>query len=362
MANTTNTLKVLVVDDSAVVRQTLTAILEQEPGMVVTVAADPLIAQAKIAKERPDVIVLDLEMPRMDGLTFLREQMRTDPIPVVICSGLTVAGAEHAMRAVEEGAVSIVTKPKIAVREFLYESAVTLVDAVQAAAHARLSLRAPRPPSTPRANPLLTADAMLPRAWSPKVPLHADRIIAIGASAGGTEALRVVLQAFPANAPGTVVVQHMPEVFTAAFAARLDTLCAVEVKEAADGDVVRSGRVLIAPGDRHTMVRRVGAQYSVWVSDGPLVSRHRPSVDVLFRSVAQVAGCHASAAILTGMGADGAEGLLEMRTAGAFTVAQDEATCVVFGMPREAIKRGAATQVLPLDLVAAAILAGGPAS
>jgi two-component system chemotaxis response regulator CheB len=357
-ATSPKTLKVLVVDDSAVVRQTLTVILEQEPGTTVTVAADPLIAQTKIAKDRPDVIVLDLEMPRMDGLTFLRELMRTDPIPVVICSGLTVAGAEHAMRAVEEGAVSIVTKPKIAVREFLYESAVTLVDAVHAAAQARLSVRAPKRPASLPPIGVLTADAVLPRAAAPTFADRGERVIAIGASAGGTEALRVVLEAFPADAPGTVVVQHMPEVFTRAFAARLDTLCTAEIKEAANGDEVRPGRVLIAPGDRHTMLRRTGGRYVVAVTDGPLVSRHRPSVDVLFRSVAQVAGRQAAGALLTGMGDDGAEGLLEMRQAGALTVAQDEATCVVFGMPKEAIKRGAARHVLPLDQIAAAMLAG----
>ncbi len=355
---TSRALKVLVVDDSAVVRQTLTAILEQEPGITVVVAADPIIARGKIVKERPDVIVLDLEMPRMDGLTFLRELMTTDPIPVVICSGLTVSGAEHALRAVEEGAVSIVTKPKIAVREFLYESAVTLVDAVQSAAQARLPVRGARRPPVSRATAALTADAMLPRTSSHAMSRDLDRVIAIGASAGGTEALRVVLQGFPADAPGTIVVQHMPEVFTAAFAARLNTLCAVQVKEAEDGDLVRPGLVLVAPGDRHTMLRRVRNRYVAAVSDGPLVSRHRPSVDVLFRSVAQVAGIRASGAILTGMGADGAQGLLEMRDAGAFTVAQDEATCVVFGMPREAVRRGAACQVLPLEHIASAVLAG----
>jgi two-component system chemotaxis response regulator CheB len=357
-ATSPKTLKVLVVDDSAVVRQTLTAILEQEPGTSVTVAADPLIAQAKIARERPDVIVLDLEMPRMDGLTFLRELMRTDPIPVVICSGLTVAGAEHAMRAVEEGAVSIVTKPKIAVREFLYESAVTLVDAVHSAAQARLPASASKRPAPPLPRGVLTADAVLPRARGTSIAECGDRVIAIGASAGGTEALRVVLQDFPADAPGTVVVQHMPEVFTKAFAARLDTLCTPEVREAADGDEVRPGRVLIAPGDRHTMLRRAGSGYVVTVADGPLVSRHRPSVDVLFRSVAQVAGRRATGALLTGMGDDGAQGLLELRETGALTVAQDEVTCVVFGMPREAIKRGAARLVLPLDQIASTLLAG----
>lgn len=343
-------LDVLVIDDSAVVRQTLAAILTQEPDLTVAVAADPLIAQGKIARERPDVIVLDLEMPRMDGLTFLRTLMAHDPIPVVICSGLTVAGAEHAMRALEEGAVSIVTKPKIAVREFLHESAVTLVDAVRSAAAAKMPARRARAAAVP---PVTRPGA---------TRTDPGRLIAIGASTGGTEALREVLGSFPADAPGAVVVQHMPETFTTAFAARLDRLCGVEVREAADGDVVASGRVLIAPGNRHAIVQHDGGRYRVYLSDGPLVSRHRPSVDVLFRSVAQAAGARAVGAILTGMGDDGARGLFEMRQAGARTIAQDEATCVVFGMPKEAIARGAVQEVVPLDGVAAAILqAGRPA-
>ncbi len=351
-------LSVLVVDDSAVVRQTLAAILGQEPGVSVTVAADPLIARGKIARERPDVIVLDLEMPRMDGLTFLRVLMAEDPIPVVVCSGLTVAGAEHAMRALEEGAISIVTKPKIAVREFLYESAVTLVDAVRSAAAAKLPPRrgGSAPPAPPRTvNPKLTADAMLPRRAG-RPPVGAQSLIAIGASAGGTEALREVLQSFPEDAPPALVVQHMPEAFTTAFAARLDALCAVEVREAADGDLVVAGRVLLAPGNRHMMLRRSSGRYAVEVADGPLVSRHRPSVDVLFRSVAQAAGSRAVGAILTGMGDDGAQGLLEMRQAGARTIAQDEATCIVFGMPKEAIARGAVHEVVPLDRIGATVL------
>jgi two-component system chemotaxis response regulator CheB len=251
------------------------------------------------------------------------------------------------MRALEEGAVSIVTKPKIAVREFLYESAVTLVDAVRAAAEARLPRRPKRPAPSPRV-----------RRPSPLLP-GAPGVIAIGASAGGTEALRVVLEAFPPSAPGAVVVQHMPETFTATFAKRLDGLCAVEVKEAEDGDLVRPGRVLIAPGNRHLTVRRQGGALRAAVADGPLVSRHRPSVDVLFRSVAEAAGAGAVGAILTGMGADGADGLLAMRSSGARTLAQDEASCVVFGMPKEAIARGAAERVVALDAMAAAILAAG---
>lgn len=338
-------LKVLVVDDSAVVRQTLTAILEQEPEIGVTVAADPLIAHHKIARERPDVIVLDLEMPRMNGLTFLRALMARDSIPVVVCSALTGGGAAHAIRAMEEGAVSIVSKPSIAVREFLYESALQLIDAVRAAAASR-----PRPPAlAPTAAPKLNADVILPRPRRTRVQGGAEAMIAIGASAGGTEALRVLLQAFPEDCPGTVIVQHMPESFTAAFAARLDTLCAARVSEAVDGDVVEIGRVLVAPGNRHLMLRRRGANYTVALSDGPLVSRHRPSVDVLFRSVASSAGARAVGVIMTGMGDDGADGLLEMRQAGARTFAQDEASSVVFGMPKEAIARGAVERILPLD-------------
>jgi two-component system, chemotaxis family, protein-glutamate methylesterase/glutaminase len=352
-------MRVLVVDDSAVVRQTLSTILGQEPGLVVSVAADPLIAQGKMARERPDVIVLDLEMPRMDGLTFLRGLMATDPIPVVVCSGLTVAGAEHAMRALEEGAVSIVTKPRIAVREFLYESAVTLVDAVRAAAVAKL------PPARTRAGrPDAAAAPSGAGAARPRIRTagRADSpdVIAIGASAGGTEALRLVLQAFPQDVAGTVIVQHMPETFTTAFAARLNAACAAEVREARDGDVVRPGLVLIAPGNRHLSLRRERDCYVAQIIDGPLVSRHRPSVDVLFRSVAQAAGPRAVGAILTGMGEDGAAGLLEMSQAGAYTIAQDEASCVVFGMPREAIERGAARVVVPLPAVAAAILGAPP--
>jgi two-component system chemotaxis response regulator CheB len=347
-------LNVLVVDDSAVVRQAISAILSQESDMSVTVAADAVIADGKIAKSRPDVIVLDIEMPRMDGLTFLRMLMARDPIPVVVCSGLTGTGAQHAMRALEEGAVSIVTKPKVGVREFLYESAVALVDAVRSAAQARLPVRRDLWP-VPR--PRLGPDVLLPKGRPGRPPADAATVIAIGASAGGTEALREVLQAFPADAPGPLVVQHMPEAFTAAFAARLDGLCEPEIREARAGDALLPGQVLLAPGNRHMLLRRSGNRYSVELSDGPLVSRHRPSVDVLFRSVAQAAGPQAVGAILTGMGADGALGLLEMRQAGARTIAQDEATCVVYGMPKEAVACGAVQSVLPLKDIASALLA-----
>ncbi|MCM2254094.1 MAG: chemotaxis response regulator protein-glutamate methylesterase [Vicinamibacteria bacterium] len=345
-------LDVLVVDDSAVVRQALTAILNAR-GCAVTTAPDPVFALEKIQRARPDVIVLDLEMPRMDGLTFLRKLMSQDPIPVVICSGLAGPGSEAALRALDEGAVEVVAKPSLAVREFLEESATLISDAVHAAARARL--RGPRMAPMP-VEPRHGADAVVRGATPHAIRTTTDKVIAIGASTGGTEALREILEALPPDAPGMVIVQHMPEVFTRAFADRLDGLCKVRVKEAADGDRVIPGRALIAPGNRHTLLVRSGALYAVQVKDGPLVSRHRPSVDVLFRSAAAAAGHNAVGAILTGMGDDGAEGLLEMKRAGAATVAQDEASCVVFGMPREAIERGAVDHVVPLPLVAPTLL------
>jgi two-component system chemotaxis response regulator CheB len=341
------------VDDSAVVRQVMTTILSQEPGISVTVAADPFIAMDKMKSSRPDVIFLDLEMPRMDGLSFLRKIMADDPIPVVVCSGVAGRGTEAAIRALEEGAVEIVTKPKLGVRDFLYESGVMLIDAVRAAARARL-----RPPGSalPCPEVKLTADAVLPSLKASTLRITTDKVVSIGASTGGTEALREILAAMPPDAPGLVIVQHMPENFTRAFAARLNQICRMEVKEAANGDRILQGRALIAPGNRHTLLRRSGAHYVVEVIDGPLVSRHRPSVDVLFRSAAQTAGPNAVGVILTGMGDDGARGLDEMRQAGAFTIAQDEASCIVFGMPKEALARGAVSEIVPLSRIPASIL------
>ncbi|HEU4385035.1 MAG TPA: chemotaxis response regulator protein-glutamate methylesterase [Anaeromyxobacteraceae bacterium] len=342
-------MKVLVVDDSAVVRQALSAILGGA-GMEVAVAADPVIARHKMRARRPDVLVLDIEMPRMDGLTFLRELMAQAPLPVLVCSGLAGPGSEVALQALEEGAVQVVAKPRLGVRGFLEDSARALVEAVRGAALARPRRRAERP--TPR----LGADAVLP-ARRPR-PLESTtlKVVAVGASAGGTEALRVLLEALPPDAPGLAIVQHMPDVFTGAFARRLAQTCRVEVREAADGDRIAPGRALIAPGNRHLTVQRSGAHYLARLVDGPAVSRHRPSVDVLFRSAAQAAGRNAVGVILTGMGDDGATGLLEMRQAGAHTIAQDEATCVVFGMPKEAIALGAAAEVLALDRIAEAVL------
>jgi len=347
---------VLVVDDSAVMRQVMISVLSREPGITVDVAAHPLIARTKMERHRPDVIVLDLEMPHVDGLTFLQRIMATDPIPVLVCSALARGGADSVLRALEYGAVDVVQKPASGIQDFLYESAVLLVDKVRGAARARARTynHAPAPPMA--ATPRNTADAVLPPLSRP-LSITTDKVVAVGTSTGGTEALRILLTGLPLDAPGFVVVQHMPEMFTAAFAERLNQHCQVFVKEGEDGDRVRPGCVLIAPGNRHTLVVRNGAQYAIRVTDGPLVARHRPSVDVLFRSVAQAAGRNAVGVLMTGMGDDGAEGLLEMKRAGAATIAQDEATSVVFGMPRAAIERGAVEDTLPLHRIAGAILA-----
>ncbi len=356
----TNKIRVLIVDDSAVVRQTLAEVLGSDPEIeVLATAADPFIAAKRIQAEVPDVITLDVEMPRMDGITFLRKLMAQRPIPVVMCSSLTEAGSATLMQALEAGAVDVILKPRLDTAQYLREARVRICDAVKAAAQARLP-RMPRRQGSPAHAPpaeKLNADVMLP----PPVAGHAmarttETVVCIGASTGGTESLRVVLEALPAACPGIVIVQHMPEKFTEAFARRLDGLCELEVKEAADGDAVLRGRVLIAPGNRHMLLQRSGARYHVAVKDGPLVSRHRPSVDVLFRSAAHIAGGNALGIIMTGMGDDGAHGLLEMRQAGAATVAQDEATSVVFGMPKEAIALGAAERVLPLERLAAEIV------
>ena len=348
-------LNILVVDDSAVVREVMTAVLSQEPGFNVVVAGDPFIAMGKMKNQRPDVIILDLEMPRMDGLTFLRKIIREDPLPVIICSALTGADTSIGLQALEEGAVDVVSKPRLGVREFLHESAIILIDAVRAAARStgRRSLK----PAIAATSKFNTDAGPLGKSTVP-LRVASDQIVAIGASTGGTEALRMVLEAMPTDAPGLVVVQHMPEGFTAAFAKRLNQTCRIEVKEATNGDRITAGRALIAPGNLHTLVQRNGAQYIVEVTDGQLVSRHRPSVDVLFRSVAQSAGLNAIGVIMTGMGSDGAEGLREMKQAGAYTLAQDEASCVVFGMPKEAIERGAVDRVVNLSEIAAAILNG----
>jgi two-component system, chemotaxis family, protein-glutamate methylesterase/glutaminase len=354
-------IKVLIIDDSAVVRQTLTEVLSSDPEIVVMgTAADPFAAARRIQTEVPDVITLDVEMPRMDGITFLRKLMAQRPIPVVMCSSLTEHGSETLMQALEAGAVDIILKPRLGTAEFLMESKLRICEAVKAAAQARLQKRPAARPITAVPPQKLSADVMLPPPGLGKAMARTtERVICIGASTGGTESLRVVLEALPVASPGIVIVQHMPEKFTEAFARRLDGLCEVEVKEAADGDAVLRGRALIAPGNHHMLLQRSGARYYVAVKDGPLVSRHRPSVDVLFRSAAHSVGANGVGIIMTGMGDDGAHGLLEMKQVGALTVAQDEATSVVFGMPKEAIALGAADKVLPLDRLAAEIVRAG---
>ena len=352
-------IRVLIVDDSATVRQALATLLGTDPEIeVMGTAPDPYVAAQRIAQEVPDVITLDVEMPRMDGLTFLEKIMRQHPIPIVICSSLTEKGSETAFAALEKGAVEIITKPKMGTKLFFEESAVYICDVVKSAAHAHLQHRAhPAPAPTPmKVQPKLSADAVLEKGASHAMIQTTERIVAVGASTGGTEALREFLEALPADAPGTVIVQHMPEKFTAQFATRLNGLCRVTVKEAADGDSVLRGQVLIAPGNRHLLLKRSGARYYVEIKDGPLVSRHRPSVDVLFRSTARYAGKNAVGVIMTGMGDDGAHGMREMKEAGAYNIAQDEASCVVFGMPAEAIKLGGVDRILPLNQIAGEVV------
>jgi len=348
---------VLVVDDSAVVRATLTRVLEADPELeVIGTASDPFVAVERMRERMPDVITLDIEMPRMDGLTFLQRIMAQHPLPVVVCSSLAEEACETTLRALEYGALEVILKPRVGTRQFLEDAKIRICDAVKAAASSRLP-RHPSPEGHSLVEPKLTADAiLLPPPQAAAVLGPSERVVAVGASTGGAEAVRTLLEKLPANAPGMVIVQHMPEQFTAAFARRLDELCSVSVKEAEDGDTVERGRVLIAPGNRHSLLKREANRYHVEVREGPLVSRHRPSVDVLFRSVARYAGKNAVGVILTGMGDDGARGMQEMHEAGAATLAQDEDTSVVFGMPAEAIKRGVVDTVLPLNQIAERVL------
>ena len=354
-------IKVLIVDDSAVVRQTLTAILESDDDIeVIGSAQDPFVAAERLRTLVPDVITLDVEMPRMDGITFLRKIMTQHPIPVVMCSSLTGKGTETALKALEYGAVDIITKPSMGTKTFLEESRIRICDVVKAAALTKLKrVSIPRVGSKEAERgaghtvaPKLTADAILAAPGSKAMTQTTEKVVAVGASTGGTEALRVFLEGLPADSPGIVIVQHMPENFTTAFANRLNTLCKVTVKEAENNDSVVRGRVLIAPGNKHTLLKRSGARYLVEVREGPLVSRHRPSVDVLFRSAARYAGKNVVGVIMTGMGDDGARGMLEMKQAGATTIAQDEKSCIVFGMPKEAIKQGGVDTIMPLDRIA----------
>jgi two-component system, chemotaxis family, protein-glutamate methylesterase/glutaminase len=336
-----NDIRVFLVDDSAVVRQVLTKVLNNIAGItVIGSAPDPIFAIKKLEKDWPDVIVLDIEMPRMDGVTFLKKLMEEHPIPVVICSTLTTKGAEVTMHAMSAGAVGIITKPTINLKNFLNESETLMANAIKGAAQAKMKH--------------VDSQQLKPVSVEKSLEVIADttdRVIAIGTSTGGTQALEKVLTRLPNTAPGMVIVQHMPEAFTAAFAQRLDSICQLTVKEAENNDRVLPGLVLIAPGGKHLLLRRSGAQYRVEVKDGPLVTRHRPSVNVLFRSVATAAGKNAIGIIMTGMGNDGAAGMKELHETGALTIAQNEESCVVYGMPKEAVKAGGVDAEIALDQI-----------
>jgi two-component system, chemotaxis family, protein-glutamate methylesterase/glutaminase len=350
--------KVLIVDDSALVRKTLCEILDSDPKIeVVGTAADPFMAAERMKTVVPDVITLDIEMPRMDGLTFLKKLMAQHPLPVVICSSLAENGSESTLKAMEYGAVDVITKPRMGTKQFIEESRIMICDAVKGAAAIRPEkMRSINRRTLKEIAPKLSADVIIDKPNSKAMIRTTEKVVVIGASTGGTEALRLFLEMLPEDAPGTVIVQHMPENFTTAFARRLDSICRITVKEAQDNDTVVRGRALIAPGNHHTLLKRSGARYYVEIKDGPLVSRHRPSVDVLFRSAARYGGKNVVGVIMTGMGDDGARSMKEMFDAGAMTIAQDEATCVVFGMPAEAIKHGGVHRILPLERIAAEVL------
>lgn len=346
-------LSILVVDDSPIVRKVLVQIFSADPQLeVIDAVEDPFMAAESIKRQVPDVITLDIEMPRMDGLTFLKKIMQQHPIPVVIISSLTKNGTVTAMKALEYGAVEVIEKPKMSTPKLIEEASVKLCDIVKAASSTKLK-RNFKPMIV---QPKFTADAILPRATPRHIPVT-DKIISVGASTGGTEAIRIFLEQMPVNSPGIIIVQHMPEKFTNSFAERLNQLCKIEVKEAENGDVIRSGLALIAPGNSHALVKRNGNRYYVEILNGQLVNRHRPSVDVLFRSTANSAGSNALGIIMTGMGDDGARGLGEMKEAGAYTIAQDEKSSIVYGMPKEALKYDLSAKVIPLNDISKHVIA-----
>ncbi len=354
-------IKVFVIDDSAVVRQAMAHLLTGDPVLRLQGSApNPIIAAPMIRKERPDVLLLDIEMPGMDGLTFLRQLMAEAPIPTVICSTLTTEGSRMAVDALASGAVSVVAKPRLGLRQFLEDSRRQLTEALRVAANSRPRTATGPAPAAAPVSGAATVRPVAPAGAGPSALPHralsVNKPVVIGSSTGGAQALELVLTALPADSPGIAIVQHMPERFTAMYAQRLDGLCKVRVHEARDGDRLERGTVLIAPGGRHLKLRKAAGQYFAQVQDGPPVNRHRPSVDVLFRSAADCSGPDTLALLLTGMGDDGARGMKVLRDLGAQTIAQDEATCVVFGMPMEAIKLGAAERVLPLQQMASAIL------
>lgn len=351
-----NPIRVLIVDDSASVRTIMTDIVGSEPGFeVIGAVSNPYFAAERMRTDVPDVIICDIEMPRMDGITFVQKLMSQRPIPVVICSSLAEAGSRMAFQALEAGAVEIITKPKLGTPQFLLEARTRICDAVRAASQAKLRPRT-APVAAEHVERKLTADAVLPPASGRPIDRTTDKLVVVGASTGGTEALRQLLEALPGDSPGMAIVQHMPAGFTTAFARRLDSLCTIEVREAVTGDRLMPGLALIAPGNHHLLLQRSGAQYHVEVREGPLVTRHRPSVDVLFRSAARSAGGNALGIIMTGMGDDGAKGMLELRQTGARTIGQDEASCVVYGMPKEAMKLGAVEIEIPLSRIPSEIL------
>lgn len=354
MGKSHDAIKVLVVDDSSLVRQTLTEIINAEEDMeVIATAQDPYVAAQRLKHFVPDVMTLDIEMPRMDGITFLKKIMSQHPMPVVICSSMVEEGSTTLMQALEAGATEVIKKPTVGTQQFLRDSSILITDIIRAASHTKAKKR---PPIPRKAKKKLSADVMLSNKPANRAMAETtEKVIVIGSSTGGTEVVFNLLRKMPLDCPGIVVVQHMPEGFTASFAKRMNDDCEIVVKEARDGDNVLRGQALIAPGGRHTLLKRSGARYYVQIKDGPLVSRHRPSVDVLFRSAARYAGSNAVAAILTGMGDDGAEGMKELFDVGAHTIAQDERTSVIYGMPKEAVLRGGVCQVLALDKIAKAL-------
>ena len=351
-------INVLIVDDSAVVRRTLTEILSSDPDIeVIGTSSNPYLAAEKMRIKAPDVIILDLDLPLMNGMTFLEKIMRQHPIPVIICANKEEADPDIIMKALARGAVKYIEKTGAGPRSFLEKNRDIIIETVKSASHSGVRRRQVQPNRIP---PKLTADAVLVKTLRDTAPPATDKVVVIGASTGGTEALREVFEALPADGPAIVVVQHMPRHFTTAFANRLNNLCRISIKEAAHKDTVRRGQILVAPGDRHILLKRTGLRYYVELKNGPLVSRHRPSVDVLFRSAAQSAGNNAIGVIMTGMGDDGSRGMLEMKGAGAFNIAQDEKSAIVFGMPLEAIKLGAVDLILPLNKIADEVVKKSP--
>ncbi|MGL1891672.1 MAG: chemotaxis response regulator protein-glutamate methylesterase [Spirochaetaceae bacterium] len=346
-------INIMIIDDSAVVRGVLTKLISSEKDInLLCTAADPYIAVKKLREMVPDVIILDIEMPRMDGLTFLKKLMSQHPIPVIICSSKTEAGSANVLNALEFGAVDIIKKPQIGTKQFLEESRDLICDAIRAASQTNIN-KIVKPIEVTKK---LNADVIIAKPTTLNSIDTTEQIIVVGASTGGTVALKIFLESLPLDSPGVVIVQHMPENFTAAFAERLNESCTIQVKEAKNNDSVLRGSALIAPGNKHTLLKRSGSRYYVEIVGGPLVSRHRPSVDVLFRSTARYAGQNAIGVIMTGMGDDGAQGLLEMKTAGSYTIAQDEKSCVVFGMPKEAIKKDAHCAIVQLNNISNHIL------